>query len=156
MRILRYSSNGRDIDVASSRAYEAYLDSIRQELPAALYAILRDPLLAYQSGRTFYDSIVVSWQDASSFPDPAHSTRVCIASPNYEYEFEFVFDDPVLTAHEQNQPVSRLGELYCIEVSRGDEQGFLVNFVYMSRLELEVQARSFRFNERRISSIARQ
>lgn len=156
MKILRYTDNGRDIDDVSYRTYEAHLDQIQDAIPAALFSILRKPTDAYESGRTFYDSVVINWQDSLSFPKSLHSTHVCIVGPYYDREFEFVFSEPVVYVNSQGRPASRIGELYCVEVSRTEDRNFVVCFVFMNRIEIEIEAQEFDFFERRIDSAAAQ
>jgi hypothetical protein len=156
VKILRYMENGRDIDNASYRNYEAHLDSIKDALPPSLFAMLRSPDDAYKRGATFYDAVVINWQDSIAFPASEHSTRVSIIGPNYDREFEFVLVEPRTTMNSSDRTITRIGELYCVEISRAVDGLFHCCFVFMSRVEIEVEAKSIEFVERPVSSIARQ
>jgi hypothetical protein len=119
-----------------------HLDAIRNELPGELYEMLRFPTAAYQSGRTFYDAVVVDWRESLSINDWQHQTTLSILSPRLDRLFEFSFVGPSI----RTEPMgSRVGALHTVEVSMPTNASFAFCFLFMTRYEIELECDRFSF-----------
>jgi hypothetical protein len=136
--------DGQNIDKDSYPAYEMHLDAIRNELPAELYEMLRFPTAAYQSGRTFYDAIVVDWRESLSINDWQHQTILSILAPRLDRLFEFSFARPGIKSGAEAMG-SRVGALYAVEVSMPANASFAFCFLFMTRYEVELECNRFSF-----------
>lgn len=134
--------DGQNIDKDSYRTYEMHLDAIRNELPPELYEMLKFPTAAYESGRTFYDAIIVDWRDSLSINDWKHQTTLSILAPRLDRLFEFSFAGPSMKTEAMG---SRIGALYAVEVSMPTDASFAFCFMFMTRYEIELECDRFSF-----------
>jgi hypothetical protein len=152
MKFLKLAPDSIDIEPSSYARYLEHLDSIENHLPRALFEMLRFPEQAYNVGRTIYDSILIEWRDLLNRKTWKTEAHVKILTPNFDQEFVFTFNDPTITLPSSDSSVFRLGELYCLEVSRLEESAFSFCFMYMSRTEIRIDCSSFLFVERSLAS----
>lgn len=152
MKLLRLSSDGRTFEKDSFEPYFAHLDAIRDSLPSPLYSKLRYLEQAYNSGDTFYDAAVVEWRDVLDSGTWKARSEIRILDPYHKREYLFTFHAPEFFAATE-QPVSRLGDLHFIEVSRSDEGVYSFCFAkFSSRLEYRVECLEFEYSERDTAS----